>query len=54
MPRAIKTEDYMEERAERGSRRKFDAVLAKVADVPPDVNDELPATTSARGKTRRA
>ena len=33
------TSDYLEERAARGSRDKFEAVLAKVADVPPDPQD---------------
>jgi hypothetical protein len=30
----------LEARAARGSRPKFEAALAKVADIPPDVNDE--------------
>jgi hypothetical protein len=35
------SEGYLEERAKRGSREKFLAVLAKVPDVPPDPGDEL-------------
>lgn len=36
---ALATEDFLELRAKRGSRRKFDAVLAKVPDVAPDAPD---------------
>jgi hypothetical protein len=38
---ALMTEDYLSERAKRGSRAKFDAALAKVADVEPDPIDRL-------------
>jgi hypothetical protein len=38
---ALMTEEYLAERAKRGSRAKFDAVLAKVPDVPPDEQDKL-------------
>lgn len=38
---ALMTEDYLSERAERGDRAKFEAALAKVADVEPDDFDEL-------------
>jgi predicted transcriptional regulator len=38
---ALLTVDYLEERARRGSREKFLAVLAKVPDVAPDPNDEI-------------
>ena len=38
---ALTTETYLEERAKRGSRKKFDAVLAKVPDVEPDEWDKL-------------
>lgn len=47
---ALMTEDYLATRAARGSRRKFEAVLAKVADVPPEPNDELPAAKKRRRK----
>jgi hypothetical protein len=35
------TEEYLEERARRGNREKFLAVLAEVPDVPPEPGDEL-------------
>jgi hypothetical protein len=37
----LMTVEYLEERAKRGSREAFLAVLAKVPDVPPDPGDEL-------------
>ncbi|MFL6235390.1 MAG: YlcI/YnfO family protein [Thermoanaerobaculia bacterium] len=37
---ALMTEDYLEKRAQRGSREKFLSVLAKVPDVPPEPGDE--------------
>jgi hypothetical protein len=38
---ALMTVDYLEERAQRGSKEKFDAVLAKVRDVEPLEHDKL-------------
>jgi hypothetical protein len=39
---ALATESYLEERAARGDRDKFEAALSKVADVePPDERDRL-------------
>ena len=38
---ALMTVDYLEERAKRGSRDAFLAVLAKVPDIPPEPGDEL-------------
>lgn len=38
---ALITEDYLSERAKRGSRAKFDAALVKVPDVEPDPVDRL-------------
>jgi hypothetical protein len=39
---ALATESYLEERASRGNRAKFEAALAKVADIePPDERDRL-------------
>jgi hypothetical protein len=38
---ALMTEDYLEERAKRGDRARFEAILAKVKDRPPDPGDEL-------------
>jgi len=39
---ALMTVDYLKERAKRGSREKFEAVLAKVPDVEPEEYDRLP------------
>jgi hypothetical protein len=41
---ALMTEEYLEARAKRGSRRRFDAVLKKVPDVAAADND-LPVTS---------
>ncbi|MCL4867995.1 MAG: BrnA antitoxin family protein [Anaerolineae bacterium] len=38
---ALMTEEYLEERAKRGSRAKYEAVLAKVPDVEPEEYDRL-------------
>jgi len=38
---ALKTVDYLEDRARRGDRERFLAVLAKVPDVPPEPGDEM-------------
>ncbi len=38
---ALMTEEYLAERAQRGSRTKFEAALAKVADAEPDEADRL-------------
>lgn len=38
---ALMTEDYLERRATRGSRERFEAVLRKVPDVEPDDSDRL-------------
>lgn len=38
---ALSTVNYLEERAKRGSREEFLAVLAKVPDVPAEPGDEL-------------
>ena len=39
---ALLTEDYLEERAKRGSRERYRAALAEVPDVEPDDYDRLP------------
>lgn len=39
---ALTTETYLEDLAQQGSRADYDAVLAKVPDVAPDVHDRLP------------
>jgi len=38
---ALMTEGYLEERAARATRDKFDAALAKVADIEPEDVDRL-------------
>ena len=38
---ALMTQDYLEQRARRGSRAKFDEALSKVKDVEPDPRDRL-------------
>lgn len=38
---ALMTVDYLKERAKRGSRQKFEAILAKVPDVEPEEYDRL-------------
>ncbi len=40
---ALLTETYLKQRANRGSRLKYDAVLAKVADLQPEPYDCLPS-----------
>jgi predicted transcriptional regulator len=39
---ALTTETYLEELAKRGSRSRYEAVLAKVPDVEPEPYDQLP------------
>ena len=38
---SIRTMDYLRERAVRGSREKFEALLAKVPDIDPEEYDLL-------------
>jgi hypothetical protein len=38
---ALATEDYLKARAEKADKKAFDAILAKVSDRPPLVEDEL-------------
>lgn len=38
---ALMTEEYLEERAQKGSRAKFEAALSKVSNVEPDEQDRL-------------
>jgi predicted transcriptional regulator len=47
---ALMTEEYLEARAARGSRRKFAAALAKVPDVAPDTLDQRPEAKKSRRK----
>lgn len=37
----LRTVDYLEQRAKRGSREKFEAVLAKIPHVEPEEYDRL-------------
>ena len=39
---ALLTEEYLEKRAKRGSRKKFERAMAKVPKVPPEEYDRLP------------
>ena len=47
------TSAYLVERARRGSRAKFERVLAKVRDVPPLPGDELDEAPVANGRSGR-
>ena len=38
---ALITEKYLSERAEKGSQKKFKAVLSKVKDIEPNTSDKL-------------
>ena len=38
---ALITGEYLEKRAKRGSRRKFERVMGKVADIEPEECDRL-------------
>jgi post-segregation antitoxin (ccd killing protein) len=38
---ALMTEEYLEMRAARGERTKFDKAMAKVADIEPEEQDRL-------------
>ncbi|WP_420126037.1 toxin-antitoxin system HicB family antitoxin [Longimicrobium sp.] len=38
---ALMTEDYLRERAARGSRGRYEAALAQVPDVEPDERDRV-------------
>ncbi len=39
---ALMTENYLGERAKRGNRGRYEAVLAKVPDVEPEAYDRIP------------
>jgi len=38
---ALMTEDYLQERARRGSRARFEAALAQVPDAEPEPRDRV-------------
>jgi len=42
---ALMTEDYLNARARRGSRAKYEAALAQVPDVEPEEGDRLKEST---------
>jgi hypothetical protein len=44
---ALMTEDYLLERAKRGSRSRYDAALAQVPDVAPAEYDRIPSPPTA-------
>jgi len=39
---ALMTADYLESRAKKGSRKKFDEALSRVANIEPEDFDRLP------------
>ena len=41
---ALTTEDYLQKRARQGDQARYEAVLAKVADIEPASYDQLPPT----------
>jgi predicted transcriptional regulator len=51
---ALMTQEYLSARSSRASRRKFEAVLAKVPDVEPEEFDRLPAKSSKRRTRNKA
>jgi hypothetical protein len=38
----LMTENYLKDRARRGERAKYEAILAKVPDIEPEVFDKMP------------
>ena len=51
---ALMTLEYLEERAKRGSRKRYDAVLQRVSDREPEEPDRLPGNTRRqKGRSRR-
>lgn len=47
-------QEYIAERARRASRKKFDAILAKVPDVEPEESDRIPDSLRRVRRKRRA
>lgn len=43
---ALLTQEYLEKRADRGSRARFTAALARVPDVEPDASDRMESRRS--------
>ncbi len=50
---ALLTEKYLGERAGRSERKRFEAVLAKIPDVPTVPGDELPGVRGRPARGRR-
>jgi hypothetical protein len=50
---ALDTLEYLQERAKRGNRKAFEAVLARVPDVEPAAFDRLPNKRFQPTKARR-
>ena len=48
----LMTVDYLQERAKRGTRKKFQAVLAKVLNKEPEAFDKLPNKRLERTSTK--
>lgn len=48
------TQEYIAERAKRASRKKFDAILAKVPDVEPEESDRIPDSLRRARRKKRA
>lgn len=38
----LTTETYLQKRASKGSRKKYEAILAKIPNVEPELYDQLP------------
>ncbi|HEV2722781.1 MAG TPA: toxin-antitoxin system HicB family antitoxin [Thermoanaerobaculia bacterium] len=51
---ALMTEEYLEARAKRASRSKFEAVLAKVPDVEPEESDRIPPAVRPKRRQKAA
>ncbi|MBI3834098.1 MAG: toxin-antitoxin system HicB family antitoxin [Planctomycetes bacterium] len=51
---AIMTEEYIAERAKRGSRRRFEAALKGVPDVEPEPFDRLPRRSKFEVRRKKA
>lgn len=47
---ALMTEEYLEQRARQGSKRKLKAILAKVPNVAPNDRDQMPPGLTRRRK----
>ncbi|HEY3306029.1 MAG TPA: toxin-antitoxin system HicB family antitoxin [Candidatus Binatia bacterium] len=50
---ALMTVEYLQERAKRGSRKRFEAVLSKVPDREPEEFDRLPKKGRERTAKKR-